>query len=89
MEFTTLSLQPGETVIFPTETFYALGCRADDDTAIRHIYHLKRRNPSQPLLVLASSWAMVESYVTSIEPDHLDVLKTHWPGPLTAIFSLM
>ena len=48
-----------KTFIYPTETFYALGCRADCNDAIEKIYRLKKREKNKPLLVLVDSWQML------------------------------
>ncbi len=48
--------------IYPTETFYALGCRADCSSAIEKIYRLKKREIGKPLLVLVDSWSMLKTY---------------------------
>ena len=51
-----------KTFIYPTETFYALGCRADCNDAIEKIYRLKKREKNKPLLVLVDSWQMLNKY---------------------------
>lgn len=48
--------------IYPTETFYALGCRADCDNSIQKIYKLKKRSEQNPLLLLCDSYEMVQEY---------------------------
>lgn len=72
-------------IVYPTETFYALGCASTDRQAVLNIYRLKKRQTDQPLLVLVNGWEMLNRYVENILPDHLNILNTHWPGPLTAI----
>jgi len=80
----TLFKQSG-TIIYPTETFYALGCASNISPAVEKIYSLKQRKKNMPLLVLVDSWQMLKSYAANISPDKLEFLKKHWPGPLTAI----
>jgi L-threonylcarbamoyladenylate synthase len=72
-------------IIYPTETFYALGCAADNSEAVGKIYSLKKRNRNQPLLVLIDSWEMFDRYTSEVGEAQLKLLKKHWPGPLTAI----
>ena len=43
-----------KTFIYPTETFYALGCRAD--LMLLKKFILKKREKNKPLLVLVDSW---------------------------------
>jgi L-threonylcarbamoyladenylate synthase len=81
----TIKLEKG-TIIFPTETFYALGCNAISSTAVLKIYQLKNRTQKQPLLILINSWEMLQKYIKHLNPAHKDFLAQYWPGPLTAIF---
>ena len=53
-----------KTFIYPTETFYALGCRADCNDAIEKIYNLKQREKNKPLLVLVENWEMLKKYAS-------------------------
>ncbi|MDT8447890.1 MAG: L-threonylcarbamoyladenylate synthase [bacterium] len=77
--------QPGACFLFPTESFYALGCFADDETAVAEVYHLKQRALNQPLLVLVSGFEMLARYTTGLNDATLEFLKAHWPGPLSVI----
>lgn len=44
-------LASGDLVVFPTETVYGLGARADDDDAVKRIYAAKGRPSDHPLIV--------------------------------------
>lgn len=81
---TSLIKQQGN-VIFPTETYYAVGCMADATTAVKHVYRLKKRSKDLPLLLLVNSWEMFERYVTNLNDYQQEFLKSYWPGALTAI----
>lgn len=72
-------------MVYPTETFYALGAKATDEKAIEKIYQLKRRSHQSPLLVLVSDWQMLFAHVEKIAPKQEEFLRRHWPGPLTVI----
>ncbi len=72
-------------VIYPTETHYAVGCLANSSTAVNHIYHLKKRSLSLPLLVLIDSWEMLDRYMGTIASKQRCLLEQYWPGALTAI----
>lgn len=73
------------TIIYPTETFYALGCAADNPIAVNKVYKLKNRKRTMPLLVLVDDWEMLLAYTGNIHKAHVEMLRKHWPGPLTAI----
>lgn len=74
------------TLVFPTETFYALGCNATSTNAIEKIYQLKNRSKKEPLLILVDSWEMLQRYAKNITSCHTDFLLKYWPGPLTVVF---
>jgi len=78
-------LQQQGNVIFPTETYYALGCMANVSTAVKHIYRLKNRSQEQPLLVLVENWEMFDTYAGEISARQREILKKYWPGALTTI----
>jgi len=57
------SLKEGRVLVLPTDTIYGLSCRADDKTAIKKIFRLKKRDPKTALSVLVNSLAMLKKYV--------------------------
>ena len=76
------------TIVFPTETFYALGCSASSEQAVRKIYDLKARRTTQPLLILISDWVMFHRYVKSVSGAQLKLIEQYWPGPLTVVLEV-
>ncbi len=73
------------TMVFPTETFYAVGCLATSSRAVERIYSLKQREKDAPLLVLVDSWWMLEQYTDNLSLPVREMLARYWPGALTAI----
>ena len=47
-----LIVQRGGVIVFPTDTFYALGVNPYDPLAVAKIFELKRREVSLPILLL-------------------------------------
>ncbi|KAK3606948.1 hypothetical protein CHS0354_018544 [Potamilus streckersoni] len=80
------SVARGKVIIFPTETFYAIGCCADDPEVCRRIYALKQREAYTPLLVLADTIEMIEAFGAKISAPVKELLKGIWPAPLTVVF---
>lgn len=79
-------LRKGGIVIFPTETAFGVGCRMDDEKAVRRLIKIRRREEGKPFLVLAASLAMAKKYWQKL-PARIEALaKKFWPGPLTIIF---
>lgn len=77
-------LSEGGLIIYPTETFLALGAAATAATAITAIYQIKGRPLQKPLPLISSSLKQVAAWVdTNSCPPTL--LSTFWPGPLTIL----
>jgi L-threonylcarbamoyladenylate synthase len=78
-------LRQGQLVIYPTDTLYALGGRAEDGEAARRVRAAKGRPPDQPLPVVAADVAQARS-LSSAWPEAADRLaERFWPGPLTLV----
>ena len=71
---------------FPTETFYGLGCCADQAVAVARVYQAKRRPVHMPLPLLADSLDLLRPYVT-LEQAPEALLTAFWPGPLTVVLT--
>lgn len=76
-------LRNGGVLVFPTETFYGLGCLAANAEAVARVYQLKHRPVHKPLPLLAGNAAQVDSVAElAAMPKGLLVF---WPGPLTVL----
>ena len=79
-------LAQGGILLFPTETFYALGCLISSPQALNEILRLKGRNHGKPLPLAAASLAQIAGYCDlSTFPQEL---AAFWPGPLTVLLPL-
>jgi L-threonylcarbamoyladenylate synthase len=85
IEEAALLLRRGEVMAIPTETVYGLAASLFVESALRHIFVLKNRPADNPLIVHASSIAMVESLVDTASPFFAPLASQFWPGPLTFI----
>lgn len=78
----TKLLMDGQTIIYPTETSYGLGCDATNQAAVAKIFKIKERDPLKPLLVIVSSLEQIKPYI--IWDERLKIIEQkYWPGPLT------
>jgi len=75
-----------KTGIFPTDTVYGIGGRANSSAVIKKVYKLKKRAKSKPLLILVSSISMAKRYVKINKKQEL-LLKKYWPGQVTVILA--
>ena len=72
-------------LVFPTETFYAIGCSALNSEAIQRIYSIKNREINKPLLLLVSDWEMLSKFVEPLTVRQKHFLFNFWPGALTVL----
>lgn len=78
-------LDAGGLLVYPTETFYALGGRALDPVAARAVRRAKGREEDKPLPLVTASLDQVRSVVVAW-PDAAERLAARfWPGPLTLV----
>lgn len=73
----------GGAIVFPTETFYGLGCLAAHAQAVARVYQLKHRPVHKPLPLLAGHAGQVDEVADlAAMPKGL---APFWPGPLTVL----
>ena len=78
-------IKTGGTVIYPTETLYALGANGLDHGAVRRVAELKGRAADKPLPLIIGGLDQLR-LVTSW--DHallLQLAERFWPGPLSIL----
>ena len=79
-------LSKGEIAILPTDTVYGLTGDATSLKAIKLANDIKKREKSQPLLILVSSIDMLKKYTKNISDLELEVINKYWPNKLTILF---
>ncbi len=78
-------LKNGGVGIFPTDTVYGVGCRLDDERALKRLFALRNRPEEKAVLAVVDSVEMAEKYVTIPEEVRLQLIKKYWPGGLTIV----
>lgn len=78
-------LTHGGIVIFPTDTAFGIGCRIDNEYAIKKLFKIRKRSESKAVPVLFDSIDMIREYVDKIPQDAEGLMKKYWPGALTII----
>ena len=77
-------LRTGGVLVYPTETYYALGCSANNAIAVEAIFTVKSRPGNKALPLLAANMEQaVQAADFSAYPEAF--LKRFWPGPLTVL----
>ena len=78
-------LRRGELVVIPTETVYGLAADARNPDAVRHVFALKGRPASRPLIVHLARAGQLADWACDV-PDYAWALaRRYWPGPLTLV----
>ena len=78
------ALKNGETIIYPTDTLYALGADIYNETAVRKVFDIKQRPYSIPLPVAVSSIQEMET-IAYLNDAAYEISKKFLPGTLTII----
>ncbi len=79
-------LNGGGVVAFPTETYYGLAIDPLNPLALNHLFSLKQREISKPILTLVDDRESLFSLVQDIPIIYEPLMQRFWPGPLTLIF---
>ncbi len=79
-------LKNGGIVIFPTDTAIGIGCRIDNEQAVKRLFEIRRRPQNKAVLALVDSVEMAEKYLLPIPKKVKDeLINSYWPGKLTII----
>ena len=76
-------IEAGEVFIYPTETIYGIGGRADSDEVKRRIIKAKKRKSNNPIILLAGSKKVFDNFGIVFPKAGLFLAKYFWPGQLT------
>ncbi|MDX1653282.1 MAG: L-threonylcarbamoyladenylate synthase [Brumimicrobium sp.] len=81
----TDALKRGNTILYPSDTLWALGCDATNEKAVERIFSIKERPENKPFIVLVNSVMMLERYVPEFPEVCYDLIDNS-EKPLTIIF---
>jgi tRNA threonylcarbamoyl adenosine modification protein (Sua5/YciO/YrdC/YwlC family) len=77
-------LQTGGIVVYPTDTYYGIGCDLLNPRAIERIYQLKRRDRGKPFSFICSDLTNISQYA-KVSNYAYRTMKRLLPGPYTFI----
>jgi L-threonylcarbamoyladenylate synthase len=78
-------LQSGDSVVYPTDTIYGLGCDALNEKAVDVIFRIKRRTLGQAVSVMVRDIEEIKKFAYLNEKKEA-IVKKLLPGPFTLIF---
>ncbi|SHN66400.1 L-threonylcarbamoyladenylate synthase [Desulfovibrio litoralis] len=84
------AMRSGELVVYPTETYFALGCMFNNVKALEKVFALKKRPSTSALPLIIGDMNQLETLTTKL-PSAFDsfLMKLElffWPGALTVLF---
>ena len=77
-------LKKGGIVVYPTDTYYGIGCDIMNKKAIERIYQLKQRNKSKPFSFICSGLKNISNYA-KVSNYAYKTMRRLLPGPYTFI----
>ncbi len=78
-------LRAGGVVSFPTETVYGLGADATNSAAVKKIFQIKGRPPTNPLIVHVPDATGARRWARVWPPAAEKLAAKLWPGPITLV----
>lgn len=79
------ALRAGEAVVYPTETFYALGVDALSPAALERLFKIKGREAGKPVALIAADATMAFGVSREVPAVARVLAEAFWPGPLTLV----
>ena len=79
-------LKTGGVVVYPTDTYYGIGCDIMNKKAIEKIYQIKQRNNSKPFSFICSDLKNISLYA-KVSNYAYKTMKRLLPGPYTFILA--
>ena len=80
------ALREGKLVAYPTESFYAIGADAMNESAVQAIFEAKKRGSEKPLPVILGDESQIGRFTAGISGGAKKAIKALFPGPVTLIF---
>ena len=78
-------LAGGKVIAYPTETFYGLGAKYDDESALERVFSIKHRAVEKAMPLIIGSRELLPLVAETIPPAAEELMKLFWPGPLTLL----
>ena len=79
------AMRRGETVIYPTDSLYAIGCDALNNRAVERVCRIKQINPARQRLSMVCSSISQASEYARIDNEAFRILRANLPGPFTFV----
>ena len=78
-------LENGGVIVYVTDTVWGLGCLPDNESAVKKIYDIKKREAQKPLILMSNEIYNLLPYVRPIPKIGQKLIKKYFPGALTIV----
>lgn len=78
-------LTNGGVIAYVTDTVWGLGCLPNNESAVKKIYEIKKREAQKPLILMSNDIYPLLDYVKPISKIGQILIKKHFPGALTIV----
>ncbi len=79
------ALRAGKVIVFPTETFFGLGCDAMNPDAVGRVFSVKKRALTMPLPVVMAARSQLARVAARVPEAAAALMDRFWPGPLSIV----
>jgi len=79
-------IRKGGVVVYPTDSYYAVGCHIGDKSAVERIRSLRRLDDKHNFTLVCSDLSQLGLFA-KVDTSAFRLLKAHTPGPYTFILS--
>lgn len=78
-------LTNGGVIAYVTDTVWGLGCLPNNESAVKKIYEIKKREAQKPLILMSNEIYHLLDYVKPIPKNGQILIKKYFPGALTIV----
>lgn len=78
-------LTNGGVIAYVTDTVWGLGCLPNNESAVKKIYQIKKREAQKPLILMSNDIYPLLDYVKPISKIGQILIKKYFPGALTIV----
>lgn len=78
-------LTNGGVIAYVTDTVWGLGCLPNNESAVKKIYEIKKREAQKPLILMSNEIYPLLDYVNPIPKIGQILIKKYFPGALTIV----
>lgn len=79
------ALLTGGVCVYPTDTVYGIGSRADSEKGVNKVYQIKQRPTNAPMPLLLADSASLAMFTNALPPRAKTLIDRFWPGSLTVV----